>query len=70
MSTCTANRRLQRLQRRRDYLGRLINGGEANDWDRSEYSALCWAVKVIEANWDTAVTTSGQWRAHLKGIVA
>lgn len=68
MSTCTANRRLQRLKRRRDYLGRLINSNEANDWDRSEYSALCWAVKVVETNWDTAVATSGQWRAHLKGI--
>jgi hypothetical protein len=62
----TAKRRLQRLKVMRNDLGHIVRRGGADNFDIAEYAALCWAVKVIEANWETAQHISGEWRTHLQ----
>lgn len=65
-SPSTAPRRLKRLKGMRDDLAHLIRRGRADNFDKAEYAALCWAVNVIEANWETAQHVSGEWRAQLE----
>lgn len=61
----TARRRLALLKRRRDYLKGLILASEEMTWDRSEFAALCWVIKVIEENFEVASAVSGEWRKEL-----
>lgn len=53
----TYDRRMYQLKRRRDFLDKRIADykGKDNSYDKSEASAINWAVSVIEANYDSAI---------------
>lgn len=51
-------RKIGQLKRRRDFLDKRIIDytGKDNSYDKAETSAINWAISVIEANYESAIS--------------